>query len=70
MLLTTFCPYSHGPPSGPAAVPVGESTVFILLNILGDPLLITNSGLAAQAFINSTATGSANESWLRDGMPL
>lgn len=56
--------------AGPAAVPVGESTVFILLNILGDPLLITNSGLAAQAFINSTATGSANESWLRDGMPL
>lgn len=50
--------------AGPAAIPTGKSTIYILLNILGDPLLITNSGLAAQAFINGTAAVVGDESWL------
>ncbi|KAL4445783.1 hypothetical protein ABPG77_008982 [Micractinium sp. CCAP 211/92] len=50
--------------AGPASVPVGESTVYILLNILGDPLLITNSGVAAQAYTNSTSAVGPDDSWL------
>ncbi len=36
----------------------------MLLNILGDPLLITNSGVAAQAYTNSTSAVGPDDSWL------
>ncbi|KAL4425830.1 hypothetical protein ABPG75_009846 [Micractinium tetrahymenae] len=49
--------------AGPAAVNTGDSTVYILLNVLGDPTLITNSGVAAQA-VNSTAQAGGDDSWL------
>lgn len=57
--------------AGPAAIPAGESTVYMLVNILGDPYLITDSGVQAMAAAaaNSTATtveaASAGDEWLR-----
>ena len=36
--------------AGPAAMPAGESTMYVLLNVLGDPKLITaGAALVAQA---------------------
>lgn len=44
--------------AGPAAIPAGESTIYILLNVLGDPYLITDSAVQALA-VNGTLVATA-----------